>query len=109
MLNLQNPIRSEKRRSFQPPWYTVYVYRCKGCGKETTVRANSFRGPNPVPSVGAIRCPHCETGTPGVMGTETGRTAAIAVDDHQEYGGNIVCGDCGSLLDKDAQCTKCKR
>ncbi len=112
MLNLQNPIRTEKRRGFQPPWYTVYIYRCKGCGKETTVRANSFRGPNPEPGVGAIRCPHCEKGIPGVMGTATGRVTAAdcarAVDNHKEYGGNYVCGDCGSVLTEDAQCPTCK-
>lgn len=60
LLNLQTPVRSERRRQFQPPWYTVYVYRCPACNNETTIRANSFRGTRPEPSVGAIACPHCE-------------------------------------------------
>lgn len=59
-LNLQRPIRSERRRGFQPPWYTVYIYKCESCGHETTVRANSYRGRTPVPGVGAIVCPHCD-------------------------------------------------
>jgi hypothetical protein len=58
-INLNTPIRSERRRSFQPPWYTVYIYRCRECGRETTVRAGSFRGTRPEPSIGAILCPHC--------------------------------------------------
>ena len=45
-IDLRRPIRSERRRGFQPPWYTVYVYRCEN-GHETTVRANSFRGSRP--------------------------------------------------------------
>jgi DNA-directed RNA polymerase subunit RPC12/RpoP len=60
LLNLGSPIRSERRRQFQPPWYTVFIYLCKECGKETTVRAGSFRGKRAEPSTGAITCPHCE-------------------------------------------------
>lgn len=56
LIDLRFPVRSERRRGFQPPWYTVYVYRCGVCGREVTVRASSFRGSRPVPSVGAIRC-----------------------------------------------------
>ena len=63
-LNLNTPTRSERVRGFQPPWRTVYVYRCPKCGTETRVRANSFRGRTPVPGIGAIRCgavaPHVE-------------------------------------------------
>ena len=55
-INLRTPIRSERVRGFQPPWRTVYVYRCASCGAERRVRARSFRGTNPEPSVGAIRC-----------------------------------------------------
>lgn len=58
LLNLMRPVRSERVRDFQPPWRTVYVYRCEACGKETRVRANSFRGTTPTTGVGAIRCPH---------------------------------------------------
>ena len=60
LINLSTPVRREKRRSFQPPWYTVFIYLCKSCKKETTVRAGSFIGGRPIPSVGAIVCPHCE-------------------------------------------------
>jgi DNA-directed RNA polymerase subunit RPC12/RpoP len=59
MLNLSTPVCSERVRGFQPPWRTVFVYRCGTCNKETKVYANSFRGKTAVPSVGAIRCPHC--------------------------------------------------
>lgn len=57
-IDLRSPIRSERVRDFQPPWRTVYVYRC-AAGHEVRVRAGSFRGRNPEPSVGAIRCPQC--------------------------------------------------
>jgi DNA-directed RNA polymerase subunit RPC12/RpoP len=59
IINLSTPIRSERVRDFQPPWRTVFVYKCSKCNKETRVRASSFRGKTPVPSTGAIRCPHC--------------------------------------------------
>jgi hypothetical protein len=55
-INLNTPSGSEKRRGFQPPWYTVYKYSCPDCGRSLTVRANSFYGKRPVPSIGAIRC-----------------------------------------------------
>jgi hypothetical protein len=55
-INLQTPIRSERRRGFQPPYYTVYVYRCPACQREIIVRAGSFRGRTPVPSIGAVIC-----------------------------------------------------
>lgn len=38
-------VKIEKRRGFQPPWYTVAVYRCE-CGRTTTIR-RSWRGPTP--------------------------------------------------------------
>jgi DNA-directed RNA polymerase subunit RPC12/RpoP len=60
VINLATPIRSERVRDFQPPWRTVFVYRCGTCQNETHVRANSFRGKTAVPSVGAIACPHCK-------------------------------------------------
>ena len=59
IINLATPVRSERVRDFQPPWRTVFVYKCDKCGKETRVRANSFRGKTAVPGVGAITCPHC--------------------------------------------------
>jgi hypothetical protein len=67
VIDLRHPVRSEKRRGFQPPWYTVYVYQCPTCGREHRLRAQCFRGfkrtpaghlvpINPEPGVGAIRC-----------------------------------------------------
>ena len=56
ILNLRHPVRSEKRRGFQPPWYTVYVYKCPTCGHEHHVRAGSFRGKRPEPGIGGIYC-----------------------------------------------------
>jgi len=58
-IDLRHPIRSERVRGFQPPWRTVFVYRCTN-GHETRVRAGSFRGKNAVPGVGAITCPQCD-------------------------------------------------
>lgn len=55
-ISLTQPIRSEKRRGFQPPYYTVWVYRCPDCRREIFVRANSFLGKRPVPARGAIVC-----------------------------------------------------
>jgi len=55
-VDMRRPIRSERVRGFQPPWRTVYIYRCPECGSETRLRASSFRGRNPEPSVGAIVC-----------------------------------------------------
>lgn len=59
LLNLATPIRRERVRDFQPPWRTVFVYRCATCTKETRVRAGAFSGKRAVPGVGAITCPHC--------------------------------------------------
>jgi len=56
LIDLRQPIGSERRRGFQPPYYTVYKYRCPKCGRERAIRANSFRGSRPEPSVGAILC-----------------------------------------------------
>ena len=58
IVNLATPIRSERVRGFQPPWRTVYVYRCTE-GHEIKVRANSFVGSKPQPGVGGIVCPQC--------------------------------------------------
>lgn len=44
-------IRHERRRGFQPPWYTVTIYSCP-CGRETYLK-NSWRGGAPR---GAILC-----------------------------------------------------
>lgn len=57
-IDLRTPARSERVRDFQPPWRTVYVYRCPLCGHERRVRANSFRGAKAEPSLGAIVCGH---------------------------------------------------
>jgi len=59
LINLGRPVRSERVRGFQPPWRTVFVYKCVA-GHEVRVCANSFRGKTAVPGVGAIRCPQCE-------------------------------------------------
>jgi hypothetical protein len=55
-MNLAYPVRTERVRDFQPPWRTVYVYRCPACGAETRVRAGAFRGRTPEPGRGAILC-----------------------------------------------------
>lgn len=55
-MDLQRPVRSERRRGFQPPYYTVYVYRCPDCQRERFIRASSFRGRTPVPAIGAMVC-----------------------------------------------------
>lgn len=34
-------VRTERRRGFQPPYYTVVIYRCEATGIETVVRRNS--------------------------------------------------------------------
>ena len=60
LIDLARPTRSVRERGFQPPWYTVYVYECRSCGGTVRVRAGSFRGSRPEPSVGAILCPHCK-------------------------------------------------
>jgi len=59
-LGLRQLIGSERVRGFQPPWRTVYKYKCPECGEITRVRAGSFRGGRPEPSLGAILCPHCK-------------------------------------------------
>lgn len=51
VINLRSPVGSEKRRGFQPPWYTVYVYECAN-GHKHYVR-KSWNGPAPL---GGIRC-----------------------------------------------------
>jgi hypothetical protein len=56
VIDLETPSGSERVRGFQPPWRTVWLYHCPVCTREIRVRANSFRGPHPVPSRGAIRC-----------------------------------------------------
>jgi hypothetical protein len=60
-LDLRRPVASERVRGFQPPWYTVYVYRCP-VGHEIRVRASAFRGSRSEPAVGAILCPHLRAG-----------------------------------------------
>ena len=56
LIDLQRPIRSDRVRGFQPPWRTVFVYRCAACGGEVRVRANSYCGKTAVASKGAILC-----------------------------------------------------
>lgn len=71
LIDLARPWTRERVRGFQPPWYTVFVYRCAACGEKRRVRAVAFRGTTPVASLGAIRCgaivTHCgcsDTGCP---------------------------------------------
>ena len=56
VIGLDVPIGRERRRSFQPPWYAVFLYRCPKCGRRVSVLASSFVGGNPVPGKGAILC-----------------------------------------------------
>ena len=56
LIDLKTPRGSERRRGFQPPYYTVWVYACPSCQRRVFVRANAFRGRTAVPSTGAIRC-----------------------------------------------------
>lgn len=56
VIDMRAPVRSERVRGFQPPWYTVYVYRCPSCGAERRIRASAFRGASPEPAIGGIRC-----------------------------------------------------
>jgi len=51
IMDLSRPIRTERVRWFQPPWRTVYIYRCPVCGKENRVFGPVGRG--------AIRCSYC--------------------------------------------------
>lgn len=57
-IDLSKPVRSESVPAFPRP-RTVFIYVCGSCSKEVRVRAGSFSGKNPVPSTGAIHCPHC--------------------------------------------------
>lgn len=56
IINLSQPVGSERRRGFQPSYYTVYVYECPECKSKKVVRANLFLGKTPRPSVGGIYC-----------------------------------------------------
>ena len=56
LIDLSTPTRSERRRGFQPPFYTVFVYRCPQCHGETVLRASAFRGRRAVPGTGAVSC-----------------------------------------------------
>lgn len=56
LIDLRKPIAQNRVRDFQPPWRTVFDYRCPKCGQVRSVRANAFRGKTPVPGVGAIIC-----------------------------------------------------
>ena len=71
-INLSCPSSSERVRGFQPPWHTVWIYKCKARNHVVRVKANSFRGKTPVPSVGAIMCPQCEFEAKYPPKTDTG-------------------------------------
>lgn len=54
---ITHTVREEKRRGFQPPWYRVLVYTCRGTGRLAgTVRVNWRGGRPPGAFVGA--CGH---------------------------------------------------
>jgi hypothetical protein len=55
VINLREPIGSERVRGFQPPWYTVWIYKCGHCEQEVRIKQN-WSGPAPL---GAIAC-HCD-------------------------------------------------
>lgn len=55
IIDMRKPIASERVRGFQPPWRTVFVYRCS-CGAKMRMRAGSFRGGTAEPSIGGVRC-----------------------------------------------------
>jgi hypothetical protein len=59
LIHLGRPIRTERVRGFQPPWRTVYVYKCSK-GHTIRFRANRFRGTTPEPGGGAVTCPQCD-------------------------------------------------
>jgi len=56
VIDLRTPVRSERIRSFQPPWRTVFVYRCPTCGAEHRVGASRFLGRRPTPEIGGFVC-----------------------------------------------------
>jgi len=37
-IDLSKPIGFEKRRGYQPPWYTVFFYTCPRCDKRVNLR-----------------------------------------------------------------------
>ena len=56
IINTAHPLTSERVRDFQPPWRTVFIYKCPECGGITRLRASSFSGSTPVPGKGGIVC-----------------------------------------------------
>lgn len=60
VIDLQHPARSERVRWFEPPWRTVWIYRCPRCGSERRLFASVYRGSNRrdghAPMLGGMRC-----------------------------------------------------
>ena len=56
VINLAAPIRTERVRDFQPPWRTVFVYRCPECQREIRIRAGAYRGKTTMTGIGGIVC-----------------------------------------------------
>jgi len=51
-INFKDCIGSERRRGFQPPWYTVLIYKCPDCGRKRCIKKN-WEGAMPP---GAFKC-----------------------------------------------------
>lgn len=43
-IDLSAPIGTERRRGYQPPWYTVNIYKCPVCGRGYELRAPIPKG-----------------------------------------------------------------
>jgi len=56
IIDLSRPIGSERVRSFQPPWRTVFRYRCPVCGTLRRIYASTFIGTRAVPHMGGVYC-----------------------------------------------------
>lgn len=58
MINLSTPLNGKwEGRGFGR--HFVWTYECPLCKRQVRVRASAFRGKNPEPGVGGIRC-DCE-------------------------------------------------
>lgn len=58
-ISLQQPIRCERVRGFQPPWRRVFVYECAHGHEMRLYASGTYARPNMPP--GAVMCAQCET------------------------------------------------